>query len=82
MSNYHASFFKNLINSNGRGFKSPQGSIEIHSARTRERAIQAAQRRFARLRGVSNWVLYADRLEIRASPEEAAGTRPHEVVND
>jgi hypothetical protein len=30
MSSYHASFFNNLINSNGRRFKSPQGSIEIH----------------------------------------------------
>lgn len=76
MTNYHVSFFKDLINSNGRPFKTWQGSIEIHSARTRERAIQAAQRRFARLRGVSNWVLYADRLEIEALPEKAASARP------
>jgi hypothetical protein len=72
MTNYHVNFLKDLINSNVRLFRTRQGSIDIHSARTQERAIQAAQRRFARIRGVSNWVLYADRLEIEASAEEAA----------
>jgi hypothetical protein len=75
MNTYYVNFFKSLIGCNGRLVKAPQGSIEIHSARTRERAVQAAQRRFARLKHISDWSIYADKLEVITLPAEqvAAG---------
>ena len=69
MSTYHVSFFKNLTGSDGKQCNACQGSIEIHSARSRERAIQAAQRRFARLKRISDWSFYADKLEVTTLPK-------------
>jgi len=70
MNTYYVNFFKSLIGCNGRLVKAPQGSIEIHSARTRERAVQAAQWRFARLKRISDWSIYADKVEVIILPEE------------
>ncbi len=69
MSTYHVSFFKNLTGGDGKQVNACQGSIEIHSARNRERAIQAAQRRFARLKRISDWCFYADTLKVTTWPK-------------
>jgi hypothetical protein len=44
-------FFINEIPRNGKLFRCCQRSIVIRSARNRERAIEAAKKRFARLEG-------------------------------
>jgi len=48
-----------------------QRSIVIHSAKTRERAVEAAKKRFARLEGVPDWHLHATMIEV-----EALGAEP------
>ena len=56
--------FINEIPRNERLFRCCQRSIIIRSARTRERAIEAAKKRFARLEGISNWKIHAALIEI------------------
>jgi hypothetical protein len=46
---YRVSFFKNLLNSNGQQFSCLQQSIVIRRAKSVERAVEAAKRRFERL---------------------------------
>jgi hypothetical protein len=41
-----------------------QRSIIIRSARTPERAVEAAKKRFARLEGIRNWKIHAALIEI------------------
>ena len=45
-------------------FRCCQRSIIIRYARTPERAIEAAKKRFARLEGISNWKIHAALIEI------------------
>jgi hypothetical protein len=52
------SFFKTLLSSDGHRFKCPQGAIEIICARSPDRAVQAAQHRFERLRQMPEWTLF------------------------
>jgi hypothetical protein len=66
MISYRVTFFKNLVNSNGHQFKCPQGSIDIRRARSDERALKAAQRRFERAKKIGDWTLYADVAELDA----------------
>ena len=66
MVRYKVSFFKNLLSSDGHPFKCLQYVIRVDHARSRDRAILAAQRRFERLRRVPNWELYADMIELEA----------------
>jgi hypothetical protein len=56
--------FINEIPRNERLFRCCQRSIIIRSARTPERAIEAAKKRFARLEGISNWKIHAGLIEI------------------
>ena len=49
MSRYLVTFFKHLLSSDGHIFKSPQQSFEIRHAKSLERAVQAAERRYERL---------------------------------
>jgi hypothetical protein len=72
MERYRVCFFKNLITSYGKPFDVCQRSIVIHSARNQERAIKAAQVRFARLEHIGDWTLRADRVETEVVPNEVA----------
>jgi len=56
--------FINEIPRNERLFRCCQRSIIIRSARTPERAIEAAKKRFARLEGISNWKIHAAFIEV------------------
>ena len=56
--------FINEIPRNERLFRCCQRSIIVRSARTPERAIEAAKKRFARLEGISNWKIHAALTEI------------------
>jgi hypothetical protein len=63
MTSYRVCFF-NEIPRNDRLFKCCQRSIVIRSARTSERAIEAAKKRFARLEHIPNWQIHAGSIEI------------------
>jgi hypothetical protein len=56
--------FINEIPRNEKLFRCCQRSIIIRSARTPERAIQAAKKRFARLEGIPNWKIHAALIEL------------------
>ena len=81
MSRYLVTFFKHLLSSDGHIFKSPQQTIEIRRAKSIERAVQAAERRYERLCNLPHWALHADTLEVddkkvdRAAPVAKAPTR-------
>ncbi len=47
-------------------FRVCQRAIVIRSARSRERAIEAAKKRFARLEGICDWRIHASIIEIEA----------------
>ena len=61
---YRVTFFKNLLSPDGHPFKCPQKTIEVHRARSSERALAAAQHRYQRLNKDRNWTLHADTAEI------------------
>jgi hypothetical protein len=61
---YRVSFFKDLLNSNGHRFRCLQQSIVIRRARSAERAVEAAKRRFERLCHLADWRFYADGVEL------------------
>jgi hypothetical protein len=55
---YRVSFI-NEIPTNQKLFRCCQRVITIRSARTRERAVEATKKRFARLEGIRNWKIHA-----------------------
>lgn len=65
MTSYCVCFF-NEIARNERLFRCCQRSIVIRSARSPERAIEAAKKRFARLGGIRDWKFHAALIEIEA----------------
>lgn len=69
MTSYKVKFFKNLLSSDGHRFKCLQQTIEIHRARSMDRAVQAAERRYARFHLVPDWKLYADTFEVVSGDE-------------
>ncbi|BCM20902.1 hypothetical protein [Mesorhizobium sp. J8] len=69
MTSYRVTFFKNLVNSSGRQFKCPQGTVEIRRARNVDRAFQAAERRYERAKKICNWTLYADVAELETAQD-------------
>lgn len=75
MTSYHVTFFKNLVNSNGHQFKCPQGTMEVQRARSPERALRAAERRFERANKIGNWTLYADVAEVDAIGSDGSSRR-------
>jgi hypothetical protein len=58
--------FINEIPRNDKLFRCCQRSIVIRSARSRERAIEAAKRRFARLEAIRDWKIHAGLIEVEA----------------
>jgi len=63
MPSYRVSFI-NEIPRNEKLFRCCQRVIIIRSARTPERAIEAAKKRFARLEGIRDWGIHASQIEI------------------
>ena len=70
MTTYRVSFFKNLQSSDGHAFKCVQQVIEIRRAKSPDRAVRAAERRYERRHHVPDWQLYADTLELEISRQE------------
>ncbi len=70
---YHVSFFKRLVDSNGRPVDACQGAVEVRAA-GHDSAIEIARKQFAQLKDVVDWSLRADYekvelLEARTSLE-------------
>jgi hypothetical protein len=63
MPSYRVSFI-NKIPRNQKLFRCCQRVITIRSARTPDRAVEAAKKRFARLEGVRNWKIHAALIAI------------------
>ena len=64
MSRYRVNFFKNQLSSDGHQFRCLQQSIVIRRARSADRAIEAAKRRFERCCHLADWRLHADGVEL------------------
>jgi hypothetical protein len=79
MTSYRVCFF-NEIPRNEKLFRCCQRSIVIRAARTPERAIAAAKKRFARLEGIRDWKIHAGWVEIapidpdRTAPSPSAAS--------
>lgn len=65
MARYQVSFFKHLLSSNGHPAKALQGTVEVRHAKSMERAVTAAKRRFERRCELPHWSLHADTLEVQ-----------------
>src|ERR1700757_4705703 len=68
--------FINEIPRNEKLFHCCQRSIVIRSARTPERAVEAAKKRFARLEGIRNWKIHAALFEIEPIDIESETEQP------
>jgi hypothetical protein len=66
---YEVSFFKDIVNSCGKEFRVRQRALQIRSAKTLERAVEAAKRRFARLERITDWRLHASDVEVEILDE-------------
>jgi hypothetical protein len=64
MCRYRVSFFRKLLSSDGHESKCLQQSIVIRRAKSIERAVEAAKRRYEPLCQVADWRFYADGLEL------------------
>lgn len=64
MKSYRIGFYNELRNDTGHMFHCCQRVVEIRLARSKERAIEAAKRRFARRERISNWSIHARSIEI------------------
>jgi hypothetical protein len=62
--------FINEIPRNRQLFRCCQRTIVIRAARTRERAIEAAKKRFARSEHIRDWTLHAAFIEVEALDSE------------
>lgn len=59
-------------------FRCCQRSLVIRRARSPERAVRAAKKRFARLEGIRNWRIHAGIIEVQEIDPSAPGsTQPH-----
>ena len=63
MPSYRVSLI-NDIPRNEKLFHCCQRSIIVRTARSPERAVEAAKKRFARLEGICNWNIHAGRIEL------------------
>jgi hypothetical protein len=64
MDAYRIHFFNELMNSSGHPFHCCQRVIEIRAAKSKDRAVEAAKRRFARRESISHWHVHAHSIEV------------------
>jgi hypothetical protein len=70
VANYRVRFVKELCDHTGHQHKCIEGIVDICRAHDRNRAIQAAKRRFERMKGIPRWDLYADTFEVDLDTSE------------
>lgn len=78
MSKYRVSIFKTLLSSDGHPFKCLQFMIDIASARSTQRAIEAARCRYERKVRIPSWKSIADIIE--ANELETSVSRRGRVI--
>ncbi len=76
MNQYHVRFIKRLCNDEGVQRDCLQANIDVRRARSGQRALLAAQKRFERLKRTGDWRVYADFCAI-ISTEVDAVLQPH-----
>jgi hypothetical protein len=64
MVHYRIRFIKNICDDSGHPHKCVEGVVDIHQARDESRAIEAAKRRFERMKKIQRWDMYADTFEL------------------
>ena len=62
---HSTTFFKYVRSSNGHEFKCVQETITIERAKSIDRAVEAAKRRFERRRRVVHWQLHSDGFDVK-----------------
>jgi hypothetical protein len=78
MARYHVRFMNILSDDTGHQHKCVDGVIGIRRERDRERARQAAKHRFARIKIIPRWGLYADRFEMELE-DQATNFQPRKL---
>ncbi len=79
MHQYRVEFFKRLCNDVGLQRNCLQAIVDVHRAKSAERALQAAQKRFERSKGANvDWRVYADVCEM-TSQDLPASAGPRSV---
>ncbi len=71
---YRVSFFKRLIDSNGRPVDACQGAVEVR-APGKDHAVNLARHRFAEVKDVADWSLRADYEELELVPSRKRGPK-------
>jgi hypothetical protein len=66
MTIYRVSFLKDVLSSDGHLFKCIQQVIDIADAKDPGSAAESAQLKYQELRGIRDWKLHADYLELEA----------------
>ena len=70
---YRSRFFNDLTNSSGHLFHCCQAEVEVAAAKSPERAIEAAKRRFCRREKIADWRVRGHAIEVeeidRATPD-------------
>jgi hypothetical protein len=85
MSSYRV-FFMNEIPRNDKLFRCCQRSIIIRLARSPERAVEAAKKRFTRLEGIRDWKIHAalieiDPVDLESIPNTRGSRRDTQIVH-
>jgi hypothetical protein len=70
MGTYRVRFLK-TVSSHGKTVNVCQRSIDIRSALSPDRAVEAAKQSFARLENVTEWFLHADYVQVDALSDVA-----------
>jgi len=65
---YRVSFYKKLTDDTGHPAEPCQGVVEVHG-KDRKCVIENAKRRFADLKGATDWSLYADYVIAKVVPK-------------
>ena len=81
MAHYRVSFIKRLCDDTGHMHKCIEGVVDIRQARDRGRAVQAAKRRFERMKRVPRWDMYADTFEL-VNDERAPNLPPGRTLTN
>jgi hypothetical protein len=74
VAHYRVRFIKTLCDDTGHQHKCVEGVVDIRRARNRDRAVQAAKRRFERIKKISRWDRYADSFELDIEQERLTST--------
>lgn len=81
MGHYQVRFIKSLCDDTGHQHKCVEGVVDIHSAKNRDRAVQAAKHRFERMKRIPRWDLYADTFELEIDEREPKLPRGRSLID-